>query len=168
MYLHNAGSGLGSVQAFKGIPDFTRCGIANNLRDKTLGDGRHKSAEDHLVLLEPCEIGWVGYGGRGIFRGSGAGDCLWWWKDSAFNKIECILAFEVGDHLPLPGEIIVMCKLSYDIVREVIQKGGWRDREGGGWGYSKRGIGGIGRRGRGGHNRSRLSRITKKKMRLEP
>jgi len=56
-----------------------------------------------------------------------------------------------------------MCKLSYDIVREVIQKGGWRDREGGGWGYSKRGIGGIGRRGRGGHNRSRLSRITKKK-----
>jgi hypothetical protein len=116
-----------------------------------------------LVLSKPGKEGMVGNGGRRICWWGGVGNGLWGWKDCAFNKPICILAFEVGDHLPLPGEIIVMCKLSYDIVREVIQKGGWRDREGGGWGYSKRGIGGIGRRGRGGHNRSRLSRITKKK-----
>jgi hypothetical protein len=64
--------------------------------------------------------------------GVGLGMVCGGWKDSAFNKPICILAFEIGDHLPLPCEIIVTHELSSNTVRKVIEEGGWRERDGGG------------------------------------
>jgi hypothetical protein len=110
---------------------------------KALGDGEHKSAEDHLVLLKPSEKGWVSHGCRGICSGVGVKNGLWRWKNSAFNKAICILAFEIGHHLPLPCEVVVTGELGSDAVWKIVEEGCGGELGGGRGGCNRRSIGGC-------------------------
>jgi hypothetical protein len=96
------------------------------------------------VVLQPGKEGWIGNGGRRVGCGGRIRNSLWAWVDSAFNKTIGILAFKVGNHLPLPSEVIVSSKLGCYSMREVIEEGGWRNQEVWGWVYScsRRGFGG--------------------------
>jgi len=83
--------------------------------------------------------------------------------DGASNKTIGILAFEVCNHLPLPGEIIITGKLSCYPVMEVIEEGSRGESEVVAWGYSSGCIGGIGGVGRGSFGGHGLAGSRKKK-----
>jgi hypothetical protein len=71
--------------------------------------------------------------------------------DGACNKTIGILAFEVYNHLPLPGEIIITGKLSCYPVMKVIEEGSRGEVEVVAWGWCIGCIGGVGRGSFGGH-----------------